>query len=82
MRLRPYSAAYYWSNGRDKESSDHAGHNLLPADWFALTTPDMERHGVHCGFDSRREAEDAAALAFARLPPDRRAELLAALPEA
>jgi hypothetical protein len=50
-------------------------------DWFeSLTNP---REPVEMGtmwlsvYDSRREAEDAAALAFAQLPAARRAELLA-----
>jgi uncharacterized protein (TIGR02996 family) len=81
MKLRPYSSTYSWSNERDKSWSYHGGFNLLPEDWFALTTPDMITKGVHCDFDTRRAAEDAAALAFAQLPAERRAELLAHLPE-
>jgi uncharacterized protein (TIGR02996 family) len=61
----------------------------LPTDWcetiLALTP--AEKRGNHRGgwFGygvTRREAEDAAALAFARLPPERRAELLAEAPPA
>ena len=81
LQLRPYSAAYCWANARNRESTAHAGFNLLPQDWYAFTTPNLETAGIYCFFESRREAEDAAALAFARLPPERRAELLAALPE-
>jgi uncharacterized protein (TIGR02996 family) len=58
----------------------------LPADWCAAIferAPAGERgqwnhRGGWFGYGtSRREAEDAAALAFAELPPARRAELLA-----
>lgn len=47
----------------------------LGAKWHTYT---CEQIGQSCTvFDSRREAEDAAALAFAKLPVSRRAELLA-----
>jgi uncharacterized protein (TIGR02996 family) len=61
----------------------------LPADWCAkirALAPAEERRrwnhrGGWFGYGvTRREAEDAAALAFARLPPERRAELLAGTP--
>jgi uncharacterized protein (TIGR02996 family) len=51
---------------------------IIPADWFALLVhprealPDLPWNY----YTSRREAEDAAALAFAKLPAERRAELL------
>jgi uncharacterized protein (TIGR02996 family) len=58
----------------------------FPPDWWSL---------VECGepwghgagpdawlfFATRRETEDAAALAFAELPPERRTELLATIPK-
>ncbi len=79
MRLRPHRAtSHWWSNDADRHWSAHNEFNLLPQDWFALTTPSMSSKGCHCDFATRREAEDAAAVAFARLPAPRRAALLAA----
>ena len=64
--------------------------NVLPPDWFALLRvvhPTWRDSKSLCPCDSefetngpitRRELEDAAALAFARLPADRKRELLAA----
>jgi uncharacterized protein (TIGR02996 family) len=57
---------------------------LLPPDWFALAGegnqyPNWNPH-AWAYWRSRRGAEDTAALAFAKLPPNRRAELLAAPP--
>ncbi len=55
----------------------------LPRDWCqAIFEANEKAHlnfsGGWCGYaDTRREADDAAALAFAALPADRRAELLA-----
>lgn len=71
---------HWWSNGDPKiqEWAADFGPNKLPKDWYRLTAGDrMGSHGAHLDFPSRREAEDAAALAFARLPPERQAELLA-----
>lgn len=57
-------------------------HNNLPADWFALlpTSEGNESfwplHTATGGIKTRRECEDAAALAFAKLPAERQAELL------
>jgi uncharacterized protein (TIGR02996 family) len=53
----------------------------LPSDWFEEL--DDETDGDSDAFRAwatRREAEDAAARAFCRLPPERQAELLAAPP--
>jgi uncharacterized protein (TIGR02996 family) len=57
----------------------------LPDDWFALVweaVPKRDRtrssKGLWVAVESRREAEDVAARAFAALPPDRQRELLAA----
>ena len=59
-------------------------HNTLPRDWFDLL-PSAEGTKVFWpvltdtgGDKSRRECEDALALAFAQLPTSRQAELLAA----
>lgn len=67
-----------------------AGETRLPGDWFALISGGEclhessrtarhrdEPHLPWLDFPSRREAEDAAALAFAKLPAERLAELLA-----
>jgi uncharacterized protein (TIGR02996 family) len=82
QRLRPQrQSRYWWSNEAEKDWSAHGGYNLLPKDWFTRTTPSMDEEGVHCGFDTRREAEDAAALAFQKLPAKRRAELLGTKPK-
>lgn len=52
----------------------------LPADWFQLLedfgSPDVLIKPITPS--TRRECEDAAALAFAKLPPGRRSELLSA----
>ena len=50
----------------------------LWGDWYFLLAGHHKwsRNGTR-QFRDRREAEDAAALAFLRLPPERRAELLA-----
>lgn len=47
----------------------------LPVPWFAVMALSGE-YWIEL-WRTRREAEDAAALAFAKLPPERRAELLA-----
>ena len=63
-------------------------HNVIPGDWFALLPaaegsrlfwPLLTQTG---GIKSRRECEDALALAFSRLPADRQAALLSSAPPA
>ncbi|MBM3980945.1 MAG: TIGR02996 domain-containing protein [Planctomycetes bacterium] len=77
LRARPHSTgSHWWSNAADADWSSHAGFNLLPEDWFELTTPSMESQSCHCDFESRRAAEDAAAAAFCRLSAQRQTELL------
>jgi uncharacterized protein (TIGR02996 family) len=49
--------------------------NVLPFDWYMLTKPGKEAHEAHY-HKSRKEADDAAALAFFQLPEERRKELL------
>lgn len=71
-----------WVLGRD----DNRGANpflddrrcTLPADWFLGLAVKEDHFWVF--FPTRRSIEDAAALAFAKLPAARRAELLAAAP--
>jgi uncharacterized protein (TIGR02996 family) len=64
---------------RDDGSSSTGRDYTLPVDWFECLPPpaDDERPSNSIGFATRRKAEDAAALAFAKLPPERRSELLA-----
>jgi uncharacterized protein (TIGR02996 family) len=59
------------------------GHCALPPCWYDAISPAPSRNDRSWreGWESRRKAEDAAALAFARLPADRRAELLAGTTE-
>ena len=60
-------------------------HAQLPPDWWSLVrggeawSPGKSTNTWRF-FSSRRAAEDAQALAFAELPPERRAELLSAKP--
>jgi uncharacterized protein (TIGR02996 family) len=73
MRLRTLSIAiedvawkdWYFPEG---DYADSREYTPLPRDW-------IDALGGHL-FMSRRDAEDAAALAFAQLPAERRAELL------
>ncbi|MBN9118372.1 MAG: TIGR02996 domain-containing protein [Planctomycetes bacterium] len=52
----------------------------LPDDWLAAIPREDERDERWRVRETRREIEDAAALAFAKLPAGRRAELLAGDP--
>lgn len=76
----PHSA-WFASKARWDGSS-----NALPEDWFVALAAHLELTEDHGSFlppvetCSRREAEDAAALAFTKLPDERRAELLAIRP--
>jgi hypothetical protein len=48
---------------------------VLPADWFKILAPAATYWSADVA--TRREAEDAAALAFSKLPAERQAALLA-----
>lgn len=48
----------------------------LPLDWFARVAQENRNNPQWKAHDTRRAAEDAAALAFSQLPPERQAELL------
>jgi uncharacterized protein (TIGR02996 family) len=52
--------------------------SALPRDWWTLVT--NTPYATWKAWRSRREADDAVALAFARLPLKRRAELLSTSP--
>jgi uncharacterized protein (TIGR02996 family) len=59
------------------------GYCLLPSFWFErLDAPPNEQQPRRLWkqYRTRREAEDAAALAFSKLPPERRTKLLGATP--
>lgn len=65
-----------WHSGRGMSMGDYVSHqHALPQVWFRAVTP--SRMYWTENYPTRRAAEDAAALAFARLPAARRAELLA-----
>ena len=76
--------ADYWTVGTYSAGKQDVSD--LPDDWFTHVCPRKRRvratKGMWISLPSRREAEDAAALAFANLPADRRRELLAAVPPA
>lgn len=75
-RERFAGGGWHWGG----QSAQRPYANLGEA-WFIQLMADVYE-GAQIDFGSRRAAEDAAALAFARLPAERRAELLrgAALP--
>jgi|SRR5579883_615040 len=73
--------AWWWSC-ISPDPNDIVVPSDLWQDWFSLL-PTGEGDDifwplltVNCGIKTRRECEDAAALAFSKLPPERRAELL------
>jgi uncharacterized protein (TIGR02996 family) len=62
---------------RDNGSSNNGREYTFPDDWFDQLPRDTHGWKDNCAlFATRRAAEDAAALAFARLPAERRTELL------
>ena len=76
-RACPHEETYWW---RDDGEEHMLPETELPADWFDLL-PEEATSGLRSKeFDSRRHADDAAALGFAKLPASRRAELLAREP--
>lgn len=83
LGLRPYNA-FVWFNETEQENtwtnSRYAVYSDLPDDWFNClaggefrSTPLQMRYEIGKGLVT---ADDAAALAFAKLPPERQAELL------
>jgi uncharacterized protein (TIGR02996 family) len=68
-------------------ANDLQTHNNIPRDWFDLLPAGEGSkffwpvHSDAKGLMSRRGCEDALALAFSKLPPERQAELLVAPPE-
>lgn len=83
MGATPWRGKTAWVYGGATNSiGTHQRHCLLAVDWFKLIERGEGCDASWCRRLNRREAEDAAALAFAKLPPKRRAELLAATPTA
>lgn len=82
--LRPVSMerAYFgrWANSNRPQFNVEVLACLLPDDWFSKleTTDESAEWWVY--YKTRRDAEDGAARAFARLPLERQAELLAQEP--
>ena len=78
-RMHGHVIDWYWSH-----AVDTLGHCYLTPDWFAmLDLPGTKyKPELDSVLLSRRAAEDAAALAFAKLPEARQAELLASRLEA
>lgn len=64
-----YQSSGEWTAGGSPDRS------VLPRDWYAPLMPSRELELEND--EARRSAEDKAALAFARLSPQRRAELFA-----
>jgi uncharacterized protein (TIGR02996 family) len=85
-RLRPNKwvqlpdVFHWWWGGDEVFWRNNTDVVVLPRDWFEAL-PDQELDRVawpwHDDPNTRRAAEDAAAAGFARLPPERRAALLA-----
>ncbi len=73
--------AWWWHSYLRANTSDF--HNVVPHDWFALLPTGEGTAQFWPVFNemgrvrTRRECEDALALAFAKLPAIRQAELLA-----
>src|SRR5687768_10524354 len=63
-----YRDKWWWCASPDEKFRPH----FLPDGWFPAARVPL--------FKTRREAEDAAALAFGKLSPKRRAEMLTATP--
>jgi uncharacterized protein (TIGR02996 family) len=67
----------WWSHDGGKEARENVNPQaMLPRDWFDLLEGPATGGAYWRDYPNRRVAEDAAALAFAKLPAERRAELL------
>ena len=79
LRLRPVlderDRKTVWFRASTVTSSSWPKSCHLPDDWLGVLQGKTFHHWLN--FDSRRAAENAAAIAFAQLPAERRAELLA-----
>jgi uncharacterized protein (TIGR02996 family) len=86
QRLRPNAwhqnagSTHWWWGGDRRAWRDNPNIAVLPPDWFeALAAKNCadDVWPVHDDPNTRREAEDATAHAFAALPAERRSDLLA-----
>jgi uncharacterized protein (TIGR02996 family) len=91
LRLKPSTSAFNrpdpcWGFSHPENSYANQRSRracVLPRDWWEVMDPGVVSRASNASWNwhlSRRATEDAAALAFASLPPERRAELLAATP--
>ncbi len=71
--LKINGSMWSWWKGTQRGLRDEIDHGW----WKLLNLPLRDGASFHKVANTRREAEDAAALAFAKLPAERRAELLA-----
>jgi uncharacterized protein (TIGR02996 family) len=79
LRLYPGSTKQFpcwWSHPNCIGVEEPNQHGQLPTDWFLVVQTDPS-HTWWEDYSRRRDAEDAAAIAFTKLPPARRAELIA-----
>lgn len=78
---RDFGPLHVWGDRGGLATASMRNGNYAPAlldrDWWVLLPDDFELHRLWRYFATRREAEDAAALAFASIPAARRTELLA-----
>lgn len=73
IRYIPKQASRVFRNDRSGTGRDYT----FPADWYEQLPGARADESGCVLFPDRRAAEDAAALAFAELPPERRGQLLA-----
>ena len=92
-RLKPATSGFNRANpcwGFSHPENSYANQRrrracVLPRDWWEVMDPGVVSRASNASWNwhpSRRTAEDASARAFNQLPPERRAELLAATPAA
>lgn len=80
LGLYPRSSGWWWYCSDNRNDREHCD---LPSDWFRkVKMRGKSRHFAPCANKrpkgaERRESEDAVARAFAKLPAERRAALLA-----
>ncbi len=76
MGLRPWKKTHHasWYDAGVRPGDKNDPQSNLPQSWFMAV--DGDKLGGWMRWDSRREAEDSAALAFARLSAEYCAELL------
>ncbi len=75
-----FECCWFRSGAFEHLADERLRANFLPPDWLYLVGRAEEEPHRTIWYKNRRAAEDAAALAFAKLPRARRAELMAATP--